>query len=123
MMSTAYAIYLVSPLVQTEGVTNPKKMNAAFWVLLAGAAVFGAGSGAFQAVDLALAIDTLPSKRDAGTMLGIWTIAYFVGASIGPAVCGLLLEGARAYGDGFHYHYVGYVVIMLLGTHYLFNQN
>ena len=44
MMALSYVVFLVSPLFQTEGVKNPKKMNGPFYVLLGGAAIFGAGT-------------------------------------------------------------------------------
>ena len=79
---------------------------------------FGVGSGSFQAVDLALAIDSLPHRQNAGSALGLWGIAYFLGQSIGPAMCGLVLEAARVSDDENipeHYKYWGYCVVMSLG--------
>ena len=57
-------------------------------VTLAVGALFGVGNGAFLAVDYALAVDTLPDKKNAAKDLGIWGVSAFVGSALGPAVIG-----------------------------------
>ena len=55
------------------------------------AIIGGFGNGIYQAVDLALAVDTLPDPQQAAMYMGIWGIGAFIGASLGPAIGGPLL--------------------------------
>lgn len=86
--------------------------------------IFGAGYGAFQAVDWALATNLLPDYDEAKFM-GIWhaafTIPQVVAPIIGGAVAYLFNEGAlksavAPYGSGFGYRVVLCLVIVYLGA-------
>jgi len=46
--------------------------------------VGGFGNGCYQAVDLALAVDTLPDAAEAARYLGVWGVGAFVGVCLGP---------------------------------------
>lgn len=88
--------------------------------------VYGAGNGAFLAVDYALAVDTLPDKKAAAKDLGLWGIAAFIGAAIGPAILGPLLHivgllsvGAPVWppsSEVERYGVPGFVAILLTGS-------
>ena len=55
--------------------------------------LFSAGSGAYQAVDWALAIAVLPSSASAGKDMGIWHISMVLPQIIGPAATGWIISG------------------------------
>ena len=98
-----------------------------FGVLCAGL-VFGMANGAFLAVDYALAVDTLPDKAKAAQTLGLWGIAAFVGAALGPAILGPtlhivgLLSVGKSFGDMLkggafeHYGLPGYRAILITAS-------
>ncbi len=86
--------------------------------------IFGAGYGAFQAVDWALATNLLPDYDEAKFM-GIWhaafTIPQVIAPIVGGAVAYLFNEGAlksavASYGSGFGYRVVLCLVIVYLGA-------
>jgi MFS family permease len=57
--------------------------------------IFAAASGAYQAVDWALALKVLPSRDNAGKDMGIWHIAMVLPQIIGPFGTGWIISGAR----------------------------
>ncbi|HEU0027049.1 MAG TPA: MFS transporter [Ktedonobacterales bacterium] len=66
--------------------------------------LFGLGYGAYMSVDLALAVDALPSHRDAGKDLGLWSMASTLPAVLAPVlgsavifVAGMLGQTAFGY--------------------------
>jgi len=69
--------------------------NPAWWAVLVLAAVLGAGSGGYQAVDWAFAIDVLPGRRDAGKDMGIWHVALVLPQVLAPPMSGLLLNSLK----------------------------
>ena len=46
----------------------------------------GLGNGCYQAVDLALAVDTIPDLEESARYLGIWGVGAFVGVCLGPVI-------------------------------------
>jgi MFS family permease len=85
---------------------------------LVAAAVFGAGYGAFQAVDWALVCNVLPPGEPAKYM-GVWGIADCVPQMVGPMVGGAVATWAISqYGSGTGYRIVmvSAIVWFLLGT-------
>jgi len=80
------------------------------------AGIYGIGSGAYLAVDYALALDCMPKNhRGSSEALGIWGISAFLGSSIGPLIGGGLLEVFGNFGEGGHYTYPGYVALLGFG--------
>lgn len=83
-------------------------------LVLAFAAVFGLGYGAYTAVDWALAIDVLPSKEHAAAKdLGIWGIAIVLPQVIAPAIGGPLIYGFNQLTPG-----LGYQALLALAALY-----
>jgi len=79
------------------------------------AGVFGAGFGAFSAVDWALATGLLPPREPAKYM-GVWGLSDTVSQVIAPLVAGPLAYGINhAFGHG-----VGYRALMLLALGWFF---
>jgi predicted MFS family arabinose efflux permease len=58
-------------------------------VVLAAAAVFGAGFGTLQAASLTAMLDAVPPSRY-GTVTALWSVAYDGGLGLGAAGFGLL---------------------------------
>ena len=83
-------------------------------VAFGAAFLFGAGFGAFMAVDWAFATNLLP-ERDEAKYMGVWNVAFTV-----PQVVAPLIGGGVAYffnqhvGPGFGYRVVLFLVIVYL---------
>ena len=77
LMSAVFAAFMCAPSLPTTLVIG-------FF--------FGMGNGGFLTVDYALAVDTLPDKRNSARDLGLWGIAAFIGSSAGPIVLGPMLH-------------------------------
>lgn len=99
-------------------------MTSNIGVALASAFVFGAGYGAFQAVDWALATNLLPDY-DSAKFMGIWHAAFTVPQVIAPLIGGsvayLFNEGAlkasvSGFGSGFGYRIVLCLVLVYLAA-------
>eukprot|EP00382_Lankesteria_abbotti_P010978 CAMPEP_0113864274 /NCGR_PEP_ID=MMETSP0372-20130328/17142_1 /TAXON_ID=340204 /ORGANISM="Lankesteria abbotti" /LENGTH=266 /DNA_ID=CAMNT_0000847251 /DNA_START=708 /DNA_END=1505 /DNA_ORIENTATION=+ /assembly_acc=CAM_ASM_000359 len=76
IMSVAYGAFLLAPVFGAY----------AFMSLLPVAVLYGVGNGCFLAVDYALALATTPDEGNTGKALGLWGVAFFVGAALGPAL-------------------------------------
>lgn len=61
--------------------------------------LFGVGYGAFMSVDMALAVDVLPSVQNAGKDLGIWSIASTLPLLVAPALGSLVIVLASDLGQ------------------------
>lgn len=81
-------------------------------VALAAAFVFGAGLGAFMAVDWAFATNLLP-QRDEAKHMGIWHVAFTVPQVIAPVIGGVVAYlFNQHFGHGFGYRAVLSLVIV-----------
>ncbi|HLI87889.1 MAG TPA: MFS transporter [Ktedonobacteraceae bacterium] len=77
--------------------------------------IFGLGQGAFQSVDWALSIDALPSLKEAGKDLGMWSASATIPAIIAPLLGGIIITIA----DAFHAVDLGYRVIFFVASLFL----
>ena len=94
-MRVASTIILL--LVRTSAWINPRTRSViSKWIGLLG----GLGNGAYQAVDLALAVDTLPDHAQSAQYMGIWGVGAFIGITVGPLIGGPLLFGFGKLGMG-----------------------
>ncbi|MFI5271952.1 MAG: MFS transporter [Ktedonobacterales bacterium] len=81
--------------------------------------LFGLGFGAYSSVDWALAVDVLPSPDDAGKDMGLWSIASNLPALLAPALGGLVIVVAAAFGRtalGYRAIFALAVVFLLSGA-------
>lgn len=74
-------------------------MVETFSAALAAGVVFGLAYGVFTAVDLALALDVLPSQATAARDMGIWHGAYQLARVIAPLLGGQILYRAAVFGN------------------------
>lgn len=85
-------------------------------VAFVAAFIFGAGFGAFMAVDWAFATNLLPDHDEAKYM-GIWNVAFTVPQVIAPLIGGLLAYSFNhSMGGGFGYRAVLILVIIYLAA-------
>ncbi|MGH2454104.1 MAG: MFS transporter [bacterium] len=84
-----------------------------FPLMLVLSVVFGIGFGAFNTVDLALAVDVLPSRDAAAKDLGIWGISTTLPQVLGPLIGGPILDAVNRLGPG-----QGYVAVNVLAAVY-----
>lgn len=84
-----------------------------FPMMLALSVLFGIGFGAFNTVDLALAVDVLPSREAAAKDLGIWGISTTLPQVLGPLIGGPILDAVNRLGPG-----QGYVAVNVLAAVY-----
>ncbi|HEY3265746.1 MAG TPA: MFS transporter [Armatimonadota bacterium] len=78
-------------------------------VAMAASCIFGAGFGAFAAVDWALATNLMP-ERDEARYMGVWHISFTVPQVVAPLIGGVLAYAVnRAMGPG-----VGYRAVLAL---------
>jgi MFS family permease len=62
--------------------------------------MFSAAYGAYGAVDWALALQVLPSGRDAGKDMGIWHVSMVLPQMLGPAMAGWLIAAIKTAASG-----------------------
>ena len=78
------------------------------------AIIYGMGTGAYQAVDWALAIRVLPSSIDAGKDMGIWHASLVFPQAIAPGLTGLILTAFKP-----HSLQLGYAAAFILAAFWL----
>lgn len=76
---------------------------------------FGLGHGAFSSVDWALTIDALPSLKEAGKDLGLWSASNTFPAILAPLLGGIIIAIANSY----HAVDLGYRAIFLVASFFL----
>ena len=77
--------------------------------------LFGLGYGAYMSVDLALAVDALPSHRDAGKDLGLWAMSSTLPAVLAPVLGSAVIFLAGVAGQTA----LGYRAVFALATLFL----
>lgn len=77
--------------------------------------LFGLGYGAYTSVDVALAIDALPSQHTAGKDLGLWSMASTLPGVIAPIIGSAVIVLAGGLGMTA----IGYRVVFALATVFL----
>ncbi|MBF9523923.1 MFS transporter [Mycobacteroides chelonae] len=86
-----------------------------FHSLLLGAAVIGAGQGAYAAVDLALMTEVLPETESSGKDLGVVAMAYLLPQLLVPMLATALFGLHHTQGD-FSILYLASMVLSVLGA-------
>jgi len=79
----------------------------------------GALEGIYLTMDYAIAIDTLPNQEEAARFMGVWGVASFIGAALGPAIGGPALYLIGHTSEPGHYSEQGYAVLWILSALYL----
>lgn len=86
-------------------------------VLFLAAILFGAGLGAYLAVDLALVTDVLPNREtEAAKNLGVFNIANALPQSLAPALAPLTLGIGSATGSNYTVLFSVAAIVVLLGA-------
>jgi MFS family permease len=88
-------------------------------IVLASAALFGLGYGAYLSVDWALIVDVLPSEHNFARDMGIWNIAVSLAQVIAPILGGPLIDTFTQRGQpvlGFQLLFTLAIVYCVLGT-------
>ena len=80
--------------------------------------VFGLGYGAYQAVDWALASDTISAETNHAHDMGVWHVAITLPQVIATPIAGFLLDKFQAAGRQQGVAHLGYTVIFLLAVVY-----
>ena len=89
--------------------------------------IFGAANGMYLTMETSLAVDTLPDGHEeessSAQLLGIWGVAAFLGAALGPMIGGPLLylvgsKGNQENDGAEEYSMEGYAVVLGLATTY-----
>lgn len=109
-MSLASLVFVVLP--SGPGQSALGNLNFVLWPL---GVCFGLGHGAFSSVDWALSIDVLPSLKEAGKDLGLWSASTTLPNMFAPLLGGIILMVA----DTFHNVDLGYRAIFLVATAFL----
>ncbi len=78
--------------------------------------LFGLGYGAYMSVDLALAMDALPTRHDAGKDLGLWSMSSTLPAVLAPVLGSAVIFLAGLAGQTA----LGYRAVFGLATIFLF---
>lgn len=110
-MSLASLVFVVLPS-GSNGQSALGNLNFVLWPL---GVCFGLGHGAFSSVDWALSIDVLPSLKEAGKDLGLWSASTTLPNMFAPLLGGIILMVA----DTFHDVDLGYRAIFLVATAFL----
>jgi MFS family permease len=77
--------------------------------------LFGLGYGAYMSVDVALAIDALPSRSEAGKDLGLWSTASTLPGILAPMLGSVVIFAADRFGETA----LGYRAVFGLATLFL----
>lgn len=78
-------------------------------------AFFGIGYGSYQAVDWAMAIDTLPKGADVAKDMGVWHLAFVIPQVISPLISGLILNSLKRFSMTWAYS----ITMSLTGLYFL----
>lgn len=96
------------------GLLTQPPLSTLMWI----AVLFGIGYGAFTSVDLALAIDVLPSRGTAAKDLGIWGVANTLPQVLAPILAGPMLDtfNRRSPNSGYTVVFSGAIVCVVLAS-------
>ena len=90
-------------------------LTSSIEVALGAAFIFGAGFGAFMAVDWAFATNLLPD-RDKAKYMGVWHVAFTVPQVVAPLIGGIVAYFFNQHvGHGFGYRAVLFLVLIYFG--------